>query len=391
MKKLLFTLTLLFNVLLLNAQTTCSGTINYTDVPTRTNLTLAQAVEIGDGGAGQITVCIQEQHTDGKCGGTKPTLYVIYDDGTTNEAIYAIWTMIDSPDGTCVTFPLCGTPLYLKRTSCVNNDGSNSIISWSYDNYQGGDYKDRCSGDVIVSNGTQTDCFNAIAICDTGSYAGNADGSGIQELGCSSPSGNDGGCLLNGENNSAWYTFEARTDGTVTFDITPATNKDDYDFAIWGPDPSSCTSLGSPLRCNFALNKGPTGLNSTATWDEEDGGCVSGPGCTNTGYSEEITVVTGEVYYLLVDGFATAIDPNYSIIFGGTADIYCPYTPLSLDNTIVKPIIMDEEEMPEPLKILHYHTITGKELTKEESKKYKGIVVVVYEDGTRGKLPIKIE
>ena len=125
------------------------------------------------------------------------------------------------------------------------------------------------------------------------------------------------------------------------------------------------------------------------TRDEEDGGCVSGPGCTNTGYSQELTVNAGEIYYLLVDGYLTAVDPNYTINFGGTASTVCP-VPMTFDK--VKWIEIVEEDMPEPLKILQYHKINGKKLTKDEAENARNtIIVVMYEDGTRGKLQIKIE
>lgn len=380
MKKLLIILTLVITSIISSAQTTCSGTINYSDVPVRTSTSLASALEIGDGGTGQITVCIKEQHTNGKCSGVKPTLYVIYDNGSGTEAFAAIWTMIETPTGTCYTFPLCGEPLYLKRTSCINNDGSPSQIEWYYTNYQGGDYKNRCTNTPLISTSI-TDCSNAIQICDTGTYAGNAYGAGIQEIGCSAPSGNDDGCL-SGENNSAWYYFEAQSDGTLTFTIQPATNKDDYDFAVWGPDPSSCDNLGSPIRCNFALNKGATGLNSTATWTEEDNGCVSGAGCTNTGFSQQLTVTTGEIYYLLVDGYATAVDPNYSITFGGTASILCPGMPMSFNRDTLKTITINERDMAEPLKIIKRWNTS----LQQVDSSYRGIQIIMYENGYRDRI-----
>ena len=66
MKKLLTAIGILLCVNLGFGQTTCSGTITYSSVPIRTSITLASALEIGDGGAGQITVCIEDQHTNGK-------------------------------------------------------------------------------------------------------------------------------------------------------------------------------------------------------------------------------------------------------------------------------------------------------------------------------------
>jgi hypothetical protein len=117
------------------------------------------------------------------------------------------------------------------------------------------------------------------------------------------------------------------------------------------------------------LNKGPTGLNSTATVTEEDNGCVSGAGCTNTGFSSQLNVNAGEVYYLLVDGYLTATDPNYTIAFGGTASILCPGMPMSLGDL-------------EPIKIKYRWNTSLQEIDST----YKGVQIIMYEDGTRDRI-----
>jgi len=375
MKKIILITLLLLIGTVTNTYAQCSGNITYSSVPIRTTTALADALRIGDGGNGVITVCIDAQHTDGKCGGTNPTLYVKYDNGTTSGAFVAIWDMQTTATGTCYTFPVCNEYLYLKRTSCINNDGTNSTISWTYTNYQSGEYRDRCTNTVLPPS-PSIDCEEATQICGTGTYPGNTNGTGVQELGCSSP--NDGGCLLGGENNSAWYYFTAATDGTITFNITPTTNKDDYDFAVWGPDPNGCDDLGSPIRCNFALNKGVTGLNSTATWTEEDGGSVTGPGATNTGFSQQLTVTAGEVYYLLVDGYATAIDPNYTIAVGGTASLDCILLEI-VDNDSIYVITQD---IPEPQTEIAWFNLQGQLIDSNST----GFIIVKYDDGTISKV-----
>lgn len=274
MKKLILILTMILFVITGYSQ--CSGTIDLSTVPVRTTTLLADALQIGDGGSGIIKICV-DNHEIGKCGGDKPILYIFGDAGTgiDVDGLLKIWDFTVEGTSICYTLNLCNEYLYLKRpNSCINNDGSPTTISWTYMNYQGGDYKDRYTNAVLVPT-PSLDCAEPTPICQTGVYPGNASGSGIQEFGCAAPSGNSSGCMLLGENNSAWYTFTATSDGTFTFQIEPATNNDDYDFAMFGPSPD-CGNLGSPIRCNYALNKGVTGLNTTATWTEEDGGCVVG-------------------------------------------------------------------------------------------------------------------
>jgi hypothetical protein len=389
MKKLLILTTLILLGFIGFSQNSCSGSITLASVPLRTTTTLTDGLRIGDGGSGVIKVCL-ENHTIGKCGGNKPTLYFFMDDGSGLDvsALVENWDMTVTPDGTCYTLNLCNEYLYLKRpNSCINNDGSPTMISWTYMDYTGGAYRDRCTNAVLTPTAS-LDCAEPTQICMTGVYPGNASGSGIQEFGCAAPSGNNSGCLQLGENNSAWYTFTAIADGTFTFQIEPSTNNDDYDFAIFGPNPD-CSNLGSPVRCNYALNKGVTGLNTTATWTSENGGCVSGPGCTNTGFSSQMNILAGETYLLLVDGFASATDPDYTLTIGGTASLECVVLALPYESDTSKYVKIDlnKDEVIERTPYMIY-SITGRLLWEIGNDKslinhYHGIYVILFDNGDR--------
>ena len=80
-----------------------------------------------------------------------------------------------------------------------------------------------------------TNCLGATTICSDNTFSGNSSGFGTQELNSS----NDG--CLSGEHQSSWYFFQATAAGTIEFTISPQNGTDDYDFAIWGPYPSTST------------------------------------------------------------------------------------------------------------------------------------------------------
>ncbi len=159
------------------------------------------------------------------------------------------------------------------------------------------------------------DCIGAIILCDGGDVAFNPVGGDIDDF---ADPDNDSGCLLNGENNSAWYYVEidldAPADLELGFTVTPGGGAgEDYDFAVWGPD-VSCTDLGDPIRCSYA---GPgcsfcpqTGLGMGETDTSED---PSGNGFVST-----ITVQPGEGYYIMIDNFSPSGN-GFNMEFTGDA------------------------------------------------------------------------
>lgn len=184
----------------------------------------------------------------------------------------------------------------------------------------------------LLGNGVfaqNNDCSNAQVICDNNQISYNPSGPGSNDF--SNPN-NDPGCLLGvpiAEHQSAWYYFEFTNDmpfnSVLEFTITPnAGNGEDYDFAIYGPNPV-CGDLGSPIRCTYANSACDycplTGLGNGETATSEGG--------TGTGYIAPLVVQPGYGYYLLVDNWLTTSTSGFDLDWGGTAAAFlnCDATP----------------------------------------------------------------
>ena len=116
---------------------------------------------------------------------------------------------------------------------------------------------------------------------------------------------------VTGENYSNWYTFTAATSGVLTFTIDPNVNAEDFDFAVFGPNPT-CGALGAPIRCSYAANSSFTGLGNGAVDNSED---VAG-----NGWVSPMNVTAGQTYMLMVNNW-TAGGAGFNILFGGTATL----------------------------------------------------------------------
>ena len=179
---------------------------------------------------------------------------------------------------------------------------------------------------IIAQN---NDCSSAQVICDNNQISYNPSGPGVDDF--ANPN-NDPGCLLGvpiAEHQSAWYYFEFTSDmpanSVLEFVITPnAGTGEDYDFAIYGPDPA-CGDLGEPIRCTYAsatcLYCPLTGLGNGETVYTEGG--------TGTGFIAPIVVQPGEGFYLLVDNWLTTSSSGFDLAWGGSAADYlnCDATP----------------------------------------------------------------
>lgn len=151
---------------------------------------------------------------------------------------------------------------------------------------------------VLLSQ--NNDCSTSVPICTDGQISFNPNGIGNDDdLGFGATSG----CLLDGENNSAWYYFEMNASTPVGsilgFVITPdAAFGEDYDFALYGPG-SDCNNLGAPLRCSYAdaycIFCPQTGLGNGALDISED--------TDGDGFVSNIVVNANEGYYLLIDNY----------------------------------------------------------------------------------------
>jgi outer membrane protein OmpA-like peptidoglycan-associated protein len=105
------------------------------------------------------------------------------------------------------------------------------------------------------------------------------------------------------EHNSVWYYFKTPFDCDLTFDITPLSKKDDYDFILYKYNGANfCKDVKNktvtPVRSCISRNNqnidGKTGLSYGAA----DTYIHSGPGPS---YSKMLQVKRGETYYLVVD------------------------------------------------------------------------------------------
>jgi len=144
------------------------------------------------------------------------------------------------------------------------------------------------------------------------------------------------GSCLGTESNSAWYTFEASNNGTLTFAITPTANNDDVDWVLYDLGPSGTTVNLIPeniIRCaaGSGTNCTPryyiTGLNLTSLDVTEQSGCVTG----QDGWLKYVDMVEGHHYALLVDNFSNG-NNGFTIAFGGTAEFVGPKAKISMTS-----------------------------------------------------------
>jgi hypothetical protein len=187
---------------------------------------------------------------------------------------------------------------------------------WEYGNDNFGDFN-ICATDAGASTANQ-DCNTATPICGTNAFSGNSSGGGIQELTASNQ-----GCLST-EHESSWYTFTALTSGSISMTIAPATS-DDYDFALWGPNPS-CSPTSAPIRCSYAAGSDPSGSYNTGLGN---GAVDNSEGVSGDNWVAPLNVVAGEVYVLLIDNFTASSNP-FNLSWGGTASLDCTILPVNL-------------------------------------------------------------
>lgn len=166
-------------------------------------------------------------------------------------------------------------------------------------------------------------CVGGTTICSDNTFSGNSSGFGTQEL----SSSNDG--CLSGEHQSSWYFFQASAAGTIEFTISPSNSADDYDFAVWGPYPSSSTPGGicppstTPLRCSYAAGGGDTGLQTGAGDNTE--------GSTGDKWINPINMNLGDVFILVIDNYSESNFPfDLNIDLSGGASLDCVPLPIEL-------------------------------------------------------------
>lgn len=197
-------------------------------------------------------------------------------------------------------------------------------------------------------NGTDnSDCANSAGICSNQAITDASTGPGLS-------SDLSGACVPT-ENYTNWYTIKIQSGGKLGFTIAPNTTADDYDFALFGPNPT-CGSLGTPVRCSYAGNWSSfpnTGMNSASNLSTNTNACgVNNSGSDNSedacgnGWTNELAVTTGETYQLVVSKWSpggSGFSLNWLLTNGASLD--CSVTPLPIellsfsakpDNSMVK-------------------------------------------------------
>jgi hypothetical protein len=170
-----------------------------------------------------------------------------------------------------------------------------------------------CAGGPVA--GANTDCSNAIQVCNDNTISTSSPGPGLSSDGCT-------GCVAaGGEVYSSWYVFQASASGTIGLTIDPTNNADDYDFAIYGPG-VTCGALGTPIRCSYAAGSGNTGMGNLAVDNSED---VSGNSWVST-----MPVTVGQTYYLMISNWSP-VASGFLMDWQLTAGASLNCTPLSVE------------------------------------------------------------
>ncbi len=177
----------------------------------------------------------------------------------------------------------------------------------------------------LLITGVEQDCSGAIGVCNVSYAEANSyTGFGLtQEVNST--------CLLGGETNSVWYTFQATTIGTIGFDIIPNDPNDDYDFAVYNITSGGCGSVptATPIRCNWSATAGTTGCTPSTTSETPELSEGAMGSNTMTGWQPSSVPQT---YVLIIDNWSGSTN-GYTLNFTGTATISDPTTPSTASAT----------------------------------------------------------
>ena len=160
------------------------------------------------------------------------------------------------------------------------------------------------------------DCGTSAIICDDSAFgqAGSTAGAGAESGNTSDENLSALGCLLSDERQSKWYKFTAGCDGTLEFLISPVTNTDDYDYAVYDITTSDCILTpggaaaggATQVTCNYSGQRGPTGDSSAADPCATHGALDNSgmPGCQAAQIGAPGTYIAGHTYALVIDNFS---------------------------------------------------------------------------------------
>ena len=143
------------------------------------------------------------------------------------------------------------------------------------------------------------------------------------------------GTCLRTESNTAWYSWTAANDGSLTFSITPSSSMDDIDWVLFDLGPATTPLLPSAsnaIRCasGSGINCIPsyfvTGINESSLDLTEQSNCISG----QDGFVKSVDMISGHQYALLIDNF-TSDNNGFTLSFGGTGQFVGPKTSVVMD------------------------------------------------------------
>lgn len=213
----------------------------------------------------------------------------------------------------CTTSP--GTVTASNPSGCLTfrfvSDGSITLPGW-----QATLSCVPCAGGPAAN--TNSDCASATPVCADTPFSDASPGPGITAEGCS-------GCVTS-ENYTNWYRIQIQTSGTLAFTINPNNNSDDFDPVVFGPN-VTCGSLGTPVRCSYAVNagNGNTGLGNSAVDPSED--------VLGDQWVSQMNVTAGQTYYVMINGWSATSGANgFLLDWTGTASLNCTILPVEFSS-----------------------------------------------------------
>jgi len=173
---------------------------------------------------------------------------------------------------------------------------------------------------LVAQTPTDQDCLGAITVCQSVySQSNSYSGTGNYPNEIPTTGSCPGNCLSSGEKNDVWYIFTVNTGGNLGFTITPNSQSDDYDWAVYCLNDYNCEDIYSHISqmqvsCNYSGTAGITGAT-----------LMNGNSCEGAGGSNRckfIQVETGDIYVLNISNFSSS-QSGYTLDFGiSTANIF---------------------------------------------------------------------
>lgn len=180
-------------------------------------------------------------------------------------------------------------------------------------------------GKIFSQTPTTQDCLGAIPVCDyvyeeDSTAAGYGNYFEIPNGGNNCPNH-----CMDGEKNSRWYVFTVVASGNLRFQITPQTQTDDYDWAVFNLSEYKCQDIYAHpdwlmSSCNAAGGAGYQGTTGISSSNGGNSSCNNG-GNTNK-WNADLPVYEGETYVLVVSdwtqtpgGYTLNFTPSTAVIF----------------------------------------------------------------------------